>query len=554
MYPVELTTYQKQAVDYFVTSREKRILFGLPTGVGKTIILLSILKLVREEKPNANILVICPANLRDNLISTNLKQKWNLPLYVALSVDRIHIPDTVPIISFHLLGRYAHTLSQIKWDLVVVDEIHYAKNPQTSFSKGLALLSRNTEYLIGFTASYVANKLEELIQLLSYFIVSPNEATILKQIKSVEDLSKHKQMLRKYLFIISVKEIKKVVRRPSATIRKILVTLTKDETQLYNLLEAKLPENVKKKLLSKLVDVSIRDIPKNWFVAAQQLLLFPKYISKFTEGAPKISVAVGSKILACIKQINTDPTKKRIIFVPYVQWGVKALEKVFNKVNIPCVSYHGELSTEEKQKAIETYTQSTNVNTIILSASGKEGINLPGTQEIHFLGYLWNPEDIIQIIGRALRLTSPVEKVIVYFYEAVKYTSWFERVKQYILPGNKVVKHSYRTIDSYMLETLNKKIGLKIRVTQILGTTARKDNKHTISSNVGRIFELDGTMTTSNIGYYENPKEPLILRTPYPPLGSSELNTPGLVGNRILARIKRKRNRYRTYSALRTDT
>jgi len=94
-------------------------------GLGKTIQALGVINADAEIK---SILVVCPAGLRLNW--KREAEKWLVrPLSVGI-VDG-GVPDTdMVIVNYELLKKYRDTLRARPWDLLVADEIHYAKSPK----------------------------------------------------------------------------------------------------------------------------------------------------------------------------------------------------------------------------------------------------------------------------------------------------------------------------------------------------------------------------------------------------------------------------------------
>jgi SWI/SNF-related matrix-associated actin-dependent regulator 1 of chromatin subfamily A len=118
--------YQKAGVAYAV--RRDGTLIADEMGLGKTIQAIGLMNYLGGDC--RNVLVICPATLKIN---------WQRELEKWLVFDRsIGIVDgktgwrdeDIIIVNYDLLDRFTRELRSRVWDVVVLDEAHYIKNPE----------------------------------------------------------------------------------------------------------------------------------------------------------------------------------------------------------------------------------------------------------------------------------------------------------------------------------------------------------------------------------------------------------------------------------------
>lgn len=161
---IALTTFQTDGV-----ARARRILeefHGVVVadgvGLGKTFVAGEIIRLVRERRQR--VLLIAPATLRDGTWAGFLHQhqlQVDCVSYEQLAADR------------QLGGDATHLRTPIaEYSLVVIDEAHAFRNPDTERAAALRTLLEGTppKDLVLLTATPVNNSLWDLYHLLGHFV------------------------------------------------------------------------------------------------------------------------------------------------------------------------------------------------------------------------------------------------------------------------------------------------------------------------------------------------------------------------------------------------
>jgi SNF2 family DNA or RNA helicase len=116
--------FQKAGIVYG-SNREVTII-GDEMGLGKTIQALGI---VNADQTVKSVLVICPASLRLNW--QREAERWLVrPMSIGIANQTFPETDLV-IINYDILRKHREALRSRTWDLLVVDECHYLKNPKT---------------------------------------------------------------------------------------------------------------------------------------------------------------------------------------------------------------------------------------------------------------------------------------------------------------------------------------------------------------------------------------------------------------------------------------
>lgn len=149
---LEYLPYQKAGIGFVVDAIEsgrpiEGALNGDDMGLGKTIQAIG----VANARPSIrNVLVICPASLRINW--QREWEKWT----AGVRQDRVGVVVgsdwtegcNVVVINYDVVKRHLDRIHSTEWDLLVIDEAHYLKNPQ----------AQRTQLILGAPARKASKK------------------------------------------------------------------------------------------------------------------------------------------------------------------------------------------------------------------------------------------------------------------------------------------------------------------------------------------------------------------------------------------------------------
>jgi superfamily II DNA or RNA helicase len=143
-----------------------------------------------------------------------------------------------------------------------------------------------------------------------------------------------------------------------------------------------------------------------------------------------------------INKIESEPKAKYVIFSHFINMGMKPVMKYLDSNKIRYVSVTGDLSIEQRQKAVEEYNTGKS-KVLFISKAGAEGLDLKNTTYVIILESAWNLGSIDQVIGRAVRYKShqdlPDSKKSVTIYKL-------------LLVKPEEYKHINKITDNYLLE------------------------------------------------------------------------------------------------------
>lgn len=164
---VTLRNYQDFGAKYGLTF--KHTLLGDEMGLGKTIQAIAIINhLHHEEKKYA--IVVCPLSVLANW-KREIQRFSNLNVFIFHGKQRensynLWLKNRGIMITTYEHTKYLQDLTSQKLDVLIVDEAHYIKNPDTKRSKNVYRLAEIASYDLFMSGTPLENKLSEMSQLI----------------------------------------------------------------------------------------------------------------------------------------------------------------------------------------------------------------------------------------------------------------------------------------------------------------------------------------------------------------------------------------------------
>lgn len=398
----------------------KRVINGDEQGLGKTV--QSIVTVYAAEKFNNEkafpCLVICPASTKINwqrewemwtgkkaiILDDKIKTTWHRFHEVA-GVD-------VFITNYESLKKYfVKEMPSTKqynskdivmvdkvnlFNSVIIDEIHRCKDGTTQQTKITARIAQGKNYRIGLTGTMVVNKpIDALAQLA--IIGALKDAKFFKERyceggKGASNLRELNYMLYKHCYF----------RREKKDVAKDL------------------PEKQRQTILCDITTRTEYNVAKNDFVKwLEDNGATDEEIRRKLRG--EIMVRMGAlKQIAAKGKINEvkefvtevmEAGEKLILFHNLHEIGDE-IRKLFPTA----VSVNGRMSSEEKQKAIDSFQNDPKVQLIVcnIKAAGV-GITLTASSRVAFVEYPWTYADCAQCEDRAHRIGQKNNVMCTYF-------------------------------------------------------------------------------------------------------------------------------------------
>lgn len=427
---LETYEYQIKAVKSVIARLKGRALLCDEVGLGKTVeagICMSeyiIRGLARK------ILILVPPSLM-NQWHEEMGRKFNQgfirsddPEFTRLGDEAWqHYHKVIASISTAKRANHSRIISQIHYDLVIVDEAHHVKNRKTVAWGFINDLKK--KYILLLTATPVQNNLEELYNLIT--LLKPGQLKTWPQFRKnfvqdnqgieVKNADKLKTLLNEVMIRNRRNNVDvKFTRRTAHT---HTLRLPDPEQRLYTdlsnfvrfhyqnghpVFSRFLLKNMQEQMgssFSSLIGILGRLVEHEALEPENQRIL-----SAFLQRASEIAVgesAASGKIGQLIS-IMHQFKDKMLVFTKYratQELVVRALREQGFKV----AEFHGGLRRAEKEREIASFREEANV--LVSTEVGGEGRNLQFCNGIINFDLPWNPMAIEQRIGRIHRIGQP---------------------------------------------------------------------------------------------------------------------------------------------------
>lgn len=169
-FPEGLNPYPYQWEDWKrIEELNGRVLLAHQPRMGKTIQTLMYIKNHPELRP---VLIIVPASIK--IQWKEEINKWIPGEKVAvINGMKSSIPkDGIVIMNYDLLFNYYSILEDYNFNIMVIDEVHKAKNPGAKRTKAIKYLSKGIPHIIGISGTPINNRPSEFYTILN--IIAPD--------------------------------------------------------------------------------------------------------------------------------------------------------------------------------------------------------------------------------------------------------------------------------------------------------------------------------------------------------------------------------------------
>lgn len=370
----QLRSYQRFGAQYALY--QERVILGDEMGLGKTITALALAKHLSNEGAK-RILVAVPLAVLENWRREVIKhtdyaphvlygdsfdsdlnewsQNGGLALATFESIQRVNRQQAVNNLS--------------STDLVIVDEAHFLKNPETKRTQAVLPWIKSAERALLMTGTPLENSLDEFIRLISY--VQPN-------LELPEDTLAHSQF-RKAIAPV-------YLRRNQVDVLQELPEL-QDEEDYIELSDA--DAEYYKRALSQ----------GDWHQSRRARVLAGEKSSTVQriQGIVEEAMASGDKVL---------------IFSYYLE-TIEVLQRCL-KEDDPYKPITGALNSVERQAEVDKFTKSSEPGVLLAQATaGGTGLNIQAASVVIIVEPQSKPSLEDQMIGRVYRMgqTKPVRVI-----------------------------------------------------------------------------------------------------------------------------------------------
>lgn len=365
---LELRDNQKKFIEKIIYSNTRGSIAFWGVGTGKTVLTAVSIKLYLQYFPSSNVIFIAPSALLSNLILT----MYNYGLNIR--------DKRIQYYSYEKAEKQIKKGSfMCKGSLLIIDEAHNLRT-KIDEKKGKLLSGSRPKAIINgcsgiaskvilLTATPIVNTPFDIENLLAMIdgrtqLDNKNFQRVLTNQDTSDDYFKLRVSF--YKRILDDKDFPKKVEK------ELFIEMSeKAEQQMRTILNG----------------------PDAFYSTSRQ---FTNTIDDF------------KKLKAVAKMIKKQKNSRNIIYLAFVENGVKELRKIMKDMGLNSMVVSGNEGAREKQTAVTSYNNGT-IRNIIITKAGAEGLDLKRTTNIFIVDQTWNESTRSQIIGRGIRYKSHVD-------------------------------------------------------------------------------------------------------------------------------------------------
>jgi SNF2 family DNA or RNA helicase len=417
-----LKPFQETGVNFLI--KNKYCLLGDDVGLGKTIQAISAIKRLNLK----NVLVLCPKSVKCQWKSEF--GEWAPELKVLIiegdKTDRLKLwrqPSDVKIANYELLrvNEDFNFMSSVFWDCIVADEITRIKSYKAKITKLITKLKAN--YKWGLTATPIENNPIELFNIFRFinpfifgswfsfknnFLVTKQEfyyGRIINKVVGYKNLDFLKLKIKPFLLRRKQEEVLKDL--PPVQIFERAFDLTPYQQKLYEVIKAHAIDLINKDI------TAIGDFQLLRILCDTPLALknSDSWVKDFVDN-DGINSEKFDEVLAILDEIGN---KKVVIFTEWYE--VLAILKNFLEANnYKVLTYHGELSEQDRTTIEQKFFNSEDYNILISTQAGGYGVNWQKATVMINFDSPFNPAKLYQRVGRIYRMGQTNSVLIFDFY------------------------------------------------------------------------------------------------------------------------------------------
>ena len=402
----KLFPFQKAGVQ-FIEKTGGRVLIADEPGCGKTLQAIAWCQLHFEKRP---ILVICPKTL---MINWKIEfTKWvGIKSYIIISKDNEYqLPTTTYeayIINYDIVEKQKNLLKKIDPKIIILDESTAIKNPKAKRTKAINEIVKDCPHILALTGTPTLNSRPiEIYNTLK--ILSPQNfgnywefasrycgLTRTRWGVNVSGATNIQELAEKLRSTVMIRRLKKDVLKELPDKMRIIVP------QEINMKEYK---RIEDDLINYLIEEKNKSKLQAEKINLVSQLSRIEYLKQET---------VKAKLPLFIEWVKTMDLSKLVIFCHHREFIDQLMIELseFNPVKLM-----GGMSSEEKQKSIESFQNDKNYRLFIGSiTSAGMGITLTAASHLAFLELMFVPALHDQAEDRILRIGQKNACSIYYF-------------------------------------------------------------------------------------------------------------------------------------------
>lgn len=409
----ELRSYQKTGVEWmdFLAAHELNGILADDMGLGKTLQTLTHILRLKDKGNTAPVLVVAPTSVVPNWFAEAKKFTPSLKAIILHGPQRrrlfSHIPHAdIVLTSFALLQRDVEELKKHEFQLIVLDEAQFIKNPSAKVSQAACQLRSKQRLCLSGTP--IENNLGELWSLFRFLIpgflgsLERFRKNYQNPIENEED-EERAELLRKRLGPLILRRTKDQVATelPPKTILVHPVELNSGQRDLYETVRATMDKQVREAIAAKGLEQSQFAI-LDALLKLRQICCHPSLLKLPAVEAKKVTKR-SAKLEYLFELLETLFAEGRRVLL-FSQF-TSMLSLIESELKVRRISYL-KLTGESKDRGgLVDRFQNENIPIFLISLkAGGTGLNLTAADSVIHYDPWWNPAAENQATDRAYRI------------------------------------------------------------------------------------------------------------------------------------------------------
>lgn len=393
-------------------------------GLGKTIEAGLVIKEYLMRQMAERILILTPPGLVQQW-REELAEKFGLRDFVTNTDEAFRaagddawrkFPRVIASIAAARHTGNRDLITNLTYDLVIVDEAHHLKNRSSVTWKFVNDLQKR--FILMLTATPVENRLEELYNLITILkpgqLSTPQEFRRQFVVKGDPHSPKNRGLLRELMADVMIRHSRGQVnvKLPPRRAHTVRLALSPAEQSLYQnvsdfvrqLLQEGRDGGARKLtlgILQREIGSSATAVTHTLHKLAEQPAWKTHKSRLLSLAAEAAAITDWAKADALLKILHSAGQDRVLIFTHF-QATLDALAERLTAVGIDFIPYHGGLTIQQKDEAIHRFEQEGRV--LLSTEAAGEGRNLQFCHLMVNFDLPWNPQRIEQRVGRIHRV------------------------------------------------------------------------------------------------------------------------------------------------------
>jgi SNF2 family DNA or RNA helicase len=444
-----------------------RMVLGDACGIGKTVELIAAYTFLLEINPMLKLIVLCPKSATFQWkeefekftvgISCRVivNEYAGLTSYPARLAQYKQFTENVLIMGYTpLLDEYEAVKATLGPNyMVCFDEAHAFKNKKSKTFFACQQLAESGERVYGLSATIIKNSLEEVWSIYAVIVpglfgnitsfckmfcdqklmklrINGKDRYIPKTI-GYKNLVQFKQLIDPYILARKKEEV--ATELPKLISRKVILEMEPDQKELYRkALSGIIYEEKIKREFFEVYDKVRAGATDERTTALynERMEKYEKYLTEDGRKRGKLAALVYCQMISNGPKLINDPhesskeieferlvseellTEKILVFTRFKS-GIHILESICERCKIKYTKITGDvLTTQERDLARQRFQTDPECRIMFITTAGSASLNLQAAGVIIFYDTPWSYGDLVQTIGRAQRIGSIQEHIL----------------------------------------------------------------------------------------------------------------------------------------------